>query len=160
VTSQEGYVSKGIITVGRNTTKILTTTDAETAAAVAANAVKLTTTTIDVVTPQNFGPDKQTRLIIFGTGISGSATNSDPSNDVNIKGVIRENFAESVSVEARLSDGRVFILPVEFAGEQGTLPGLDQINVRLIPELRGAGSVELTLIIEGVRSNAPRIVIQ
>jgi uncharacterized protein (TIGR03437 family) len=40
------------------------------------------------------------------------------------------------------------------------LPGLDQVNVRLIPELRGAGTVQLTLILGGRRSNAPTIVIQ
>jgi len=159
VTSQEGYVSKGTVTVSRNNSKLLTDTDDDNSLAVAVNSVKLTTT-IAVNSPENFGADKQTRLIMFGTGVSGSATNSDPSNDVHINGTIRENFAESVSVEARLSDGRVFMLPVEFAGEQGQVPGLDQINVRLIPELRGAGTVELTLIINGERSNAPRIVIQ
>jgi uncharacterized protein (TIGR03437 family) len=73
---------------------------------------------------------------------------------------VRPNFAESVAVEARLGDGRVYLLPVEFAGAQGVLPGLDQVNVRLIPELRGAGTVQLTLILGGRRSNAPTIVIQ
>ena len=70
---------------------------------------------------------------------------------------VRANFAESVSVEARLSDGRIYNLPVEFAGEQGVLPGLDQVTVRLITELKGAGSVQLTLIINGQRSNAPTV---
>ena len=60
-------------------------------------------------------------------------------------------------VEARLSDGRVYNLPVEFAGEQGVLPGLDQITVRLITELKGAGSIQLTLIVNGQRSNAPTV---
>jgi len=53
----------------------------------------------------------------------------------------------------------VYNLPVEFAGEQGVLPGLDQVTVRLITELKAAGSVELTLIINGQRSNAPTVVI-
>ena len=35
--------------------------------------------------------------------------------------------------------------------------GLDQINVRLIGELRGAGSVEFSLIIAGRRSNTATI---
>ena len=63
-------------------------------------------------------------------------------------------------MEARLADGRVYTLPVEFAGAQGVLPGLDQVNVRLISELKGAGIVQLTLILGGRRSNAPTVVIQ
>jgi uncharacterized protein (TIGR03437 family) len=70
------------------------------------------------------------------------------------------NFAESVSVEAQLSDGTVYTLPVEFAGEQGVLPGLDQVTVRLISELKGAGAVQLTLIVNGQRSNAPTVFIK
>jgi uncharacterized protein (TIGR03437 family) len=162
VTSQEGYVSRGTVTISRNKSKLMTTTDDDAGVAIAANSVKLTTTTIEVDTPESFGSDKRTRLIIFGTGVSGSASNWDPSNDVNIRGgSVRANYAESVSVEARrVSDGQIFSLPVEFAGEQGTVPGLDQINIRLLPGLRGAGLVELTLIINGERSNAPRIVVQ
>jgi uncharacterized protein (TIGR03437 family) len=54
----------------------------------------------------------------------------------------------------------VFTLPVEFAGAQGLLPGLDQIDVVLIPELRGAGTISLSLIVNGRRSNAPTVFIQ
>jgi uncharacterized protein (TIGR03437 family) len=43
---------------------------------------------------------------------------------------------------AHTQDGHVYSLPVEFAGPQGGIPGLDQINVVLIPELRGAGTVD------------------
>jgi uncharacterized protein (TIGR03437 family) len=73
---------------------------------------------------------------------------------------VRPNFAESVSVEARMSNGQVFTLPVEFAGAQGVLPGLDQINVILIPQLQGVGNVQLTLIVGGQRSNAPSVFIK
>jgi uncharacterized protein (TIGR03437 family) len=52
------------------------------------------------------------------------------------------------------------MLPVEFAGAQGLLPGLDQINVILIPELKGVGNVQLTLIVNGQRSNAPSVFIK
>jgi len=51
-------------------------------------------------------------------------------------------------------------LPVEFAGAQGSVPGLDQINVVLIPALQGAGTVDLTLIVNGQRSSAPTIVVR
>jgi uncharacterized protein (TIGR03437 family) len=113
-----------------------------------------------VETLANFSSDKRTRLSIFATGISGGAVNSNTGNDVTFNGITRANFAESVSVEARLSDGRVFILPVEFAGAQGVLPGVDQVNVVLVPELRGAGAVQLTMIVNGQRSNAPTVFIR
>ena len=115
----------------------------------------------DVLTPENFGSDKRTRLNIFATGISGSAVNTNASNDINFgNGNVRANFAESVRVEAKLSNGLTFNLPVEFAGVQGVLPGLDQITVVLIPELKGAGVVQLTLIVGNQRSNAPTITIK
>ena len=69
------------------------------------------------------------------------------------------NLAESVVVEARASDGRVIRLPVEFAGADGRLPGLDQIIVAIPTELRGVGTVELSLIVAGQRSNAPTVTI-
>ena len=100
-----------------------------------------------MVTRENFGPDKRTRLTIFGTGITASAANSDPSNDIQFGGGRVANLAESVAVEARTSNGQIVSLPVEFAGSQPALLGLDQANVILTPELRGAGTVEITLLI-------------
>ena len=64
------------------------------------------------------------------------------------------------SVEARLGNGTVMTLPVEFAGASGALPGLDQVTVILRSELRGAGTVQLTLIVGGRRSNAPTVFIK
>ena len=115
---------------------------------------------IAVTTEENFGADKRTRLTMFATGISGTAVNSDVRNDVTINGVVKPNFAESVAVQAQLADGRIISLPVEFAAAQGTVPGLDQVNVVLLPELRGAGVIQLALIIGGQRSNAPTIVVR
>ncbi|HKG96612.1 MAG TPA: hypothetical protein VKA97_02285, partial [Pyrinomonadaceae bacterium] len=66
----------------------------------------------------------------------------------------------TVTVEARLGNGQVFILPVKFAGVQGTLPGLDQVTTVLIPQLKGAGTVQLTLIVGGRRSNAPTVFVK
>jgi uncharacterized protein (TIGR03437 family) len=160
VTSQDGFVSIGVVTIANSASRIMTAADDDNGSAVVMNARKLTSTKIEVTTPENFGADKRTRLLVFATGISGTATNSDSSNDIVINGVLRPNFAESVTVEAHTSDGRVLQLPVEFAGVQGMLPGLDQINVVLLPELQGAGTVELTLIVGGQRSNATTILIQ
>jgi uncharacterized protein (TIGR03437 family) len=161
VSSQDGYICQGMVSVERNGSRILTSSEDENGAAIIANNGTNTTTNLGIDTPENVGSDKRTRLSLFATGISGSVTNSDITNDVNRGGVVTPNFAESIMVEARvLGDGRVYALPVEFAGPQGLLPGLDQINVRLIPELRAAGLVQLTLVVGGRRSNAPTVVIQ
>jgi uncharacterized protein (TIGR03437 family) len=159
VSSQDGYVCSGVVNVERSGSRIMTVTDADNGAAVVTNGQTNTTNSLDVLTSQNFSSDKRTRINIFATGISASAANLDTSNDVQIGAKVRANFAESVSVEARLSDGRVYNLPVEFAGEQGVLPGLDQVTVRLISELKGAGTVQLTVIFNGQRSNAPTVFI-
>ncbi|MBS1858647.1 MAG: hypothetical protein JST11_24975 [Acidobacteria bacterium] len=51
------------------------------------------------------------------------------------------------------------VLPVSFAGAQGTYPGLDQINVALPASLRGAGEVDVVVTADGKASNAVRIAI-
>ena len=161
VSSQDGYICQGSVSVERNGSMIMTKSEDLNGAIVATNGHDLIPSDFDVVTSANFGTDKRTRVIFFATGISGSAVNSDTSNDINIGGSVRPNFAESVTVEARLvGSGQVFTLPVKFAGAQGTLPGLDQITTVLIPQLNGAGTVQLTLIVGGRRSNAPTVFIK
>lgn len=157
VTTQDGYVSRGIATIAANSFRIMTGSLDGTGPAVAMNAMRENGGSLDVMTPENFGSDKRTRLRIFATGLSGSAMNSNLGNDLVVNGVPRPNLAESVMIQARLTDGRVFGLPVEFAGWEGTLLGLDQLNVVLLPELAGAGVVELTLFINGRGSNSPTI---
>jgi uncharacterized protein (TIGR03437 family) len=139
---------------------LLTTSQDQNGVAVAANGQNLMTSNFEVVTPGNFGSDKRTSLTFFATGISGSALNSNTSNDVNLGDRVRPNFAEAITVEARLGNGQVVNLPVEFAGAQGTLPGLDQVTVVLTSQLKGAGTVQLTLIVGGRRSNAPTVFIK
>jgi uncharacterized protein (TIGR03437 family) len=157
VTSQDGYVCQGLVTVEKNVSRIMTLADEDSGPALVINTQTVTTTDLGVITEGNFGPDKQTRLAIFATGISGSVSNTDITNDVTINGVLRPNLAESVQVEAQTTDGHVYQLPVDFAGAQGQLPGLDQVTFRVIPQLTGAGNVQLTLIVGGRRSNAPSI---
>jgi uncharacterized protein (TIGR03437 family) len=159
VVSQSGYVSKGSISIMPNVTRIMTSLDDETGPAMAINDARQMMEPLPVNTWLNFSPDKRTRLTFFATGVSGSAANTDTSNDVTVGGVVIPNLAESVVVEAHTQDGRVYRLPVEFAGPQGVVPGLDQINVVLVPELQDAGMVDLTLIVNGQRSNAPTIVV-
>jgi uncharacterized protein (TIGR03437 family) len=161
VSSQDGYICQGMVSVEKNVSRIMTTSDDENGVAVIANGQTLTTNELKVDTPENVGPDKRTRLTLFATGISGSVSNSDITNDIKLSPtLVRPNFAESISVEVRAGDGNVYTLPVEFAGAQGVLPGLDQITVRLIPELRGTGLAQLTLVIGGRRSNTPTVFIK
>ena len=136
----------------------IVTTDSGSAAVF--NSMSMMASPFDIVTEQNFGIDNRTRLTIFAIGITSVAQNSDPSNDLVIGGISVPNFAESVGVEARRSDGIVFMLPVEFAGARGTASPLEQVNLRLLPELHGAGAVQLTLIINGQRSNSGAIFIR
>jgi len=115
---------------------------------------------VSVTTQENFGSDKRTRLMIFAAGVVGNAVDFDPTNDISAAGVVIPNLAESVAIEAHTQDGRTYRLPVEFAGDESLITGLDQINIMLIPELQGAGLVDLTLIVNGQRSNSPTIVVQ
>jgi uncharacterized protein (TIGR03437 family) len=160
VASQDGFICVGSANVAKGGSRFMTVADDDDGSMVVTNSRKMTANNIDVETNENFGPDKRTRLSLFATGISGGAVNLNTTNDVTVDGITRPNFAESVSVEARCSNGQVFTLPVEFAGAQGVLPGLDQVNVILIPELQNAGTVSLTLIINGQRSNAPTIFVR
>jgi uncharacterized protein (TIGR03437 family) len=93
----------------------------------------------------------------MATGLSAGAANSNAANDVRVGPVTLVNLAESVRVEARTRDGRTFRLPVEYAGLAGSFPGLEQVNVVLVPELQGAGEVDLTVIVGSVRSNAASV---
>ena len=149
VVSQAGFVSTGTLGVMRNVTRVMTLGEDEAGTVLGVNDVKQVMESYSVTSPNNFGTDKRTRLTFFATGITGSAANTDGSNDIRLGAALIQNYSESVIVEAHTQDGRVYQLPVEFAGPQG-FPGLDQINVVLIPEQR-AGTVDLTLIVKAAQ---------
>jgi uncharacterized protein (TIGR03437 family) len=79
-------------------------------------------------------PFKQIYLLLFGTGWRQ-----------------RTALTEVVSTV----DGRAF--PVSFAGAQGELQGLDQINLRLNDSLRGRGEVNVGVTVEGKVSNTIKL---
>jgi uncharacterized protein (TIGR03437 family) len=135
VTLQEGYVSRGMITVVALAPGIFTVNGNGMGDAVVLNAATMMGGTFKITTPENFGADKQTRLLILTSGFSNGAANTNAINDVKLGTSIFANLAESVAIEARMSDGRVFQLPVEFAGPSGRNDGVDQVNVRLMREL-------------------------
>jgi len=108
-----------------------------------------------------FNLDGKSRISIWASGISTGIPNVSTNNDVLLgDGRILQNVAEEILVEARLADGRSYLLQAEYAGPQGSIAGLDQINVVLLPELRGAGNVQLTILVGNVRSNTMGIVVQ
>jgi uncharacterized protein (TIGR03437 family) len=76
----------------------------------------------------------QVYLVLFGTGI--------------------RNRTALTDVKVNIGD---LDCPVEYAGAQGALVGLDQINVRLRPELKGRGDVNLVLKIDPNTSNVVQI---
>jgi uncharacterized protein (TIGR03437 family) len=160
VTAQNGFVSCGLTTIVPNATQLITAKEDGSGGAIALNYPGPGGAAFGLINQNNFGADKRARLLLSTTGISGSALNSNPANDIATGNLVRPNFAESVIVQARLSNGSVINLPVEFAGAQGVLPGLDQVNVVLTSQLSGAGTVELTLIVGGQRSNSTTIVVQ
>jgi uncharacterized protein (TIGR03437 family) len=154
VTSQEGYVSRGIIHIAAVVPSLFNANGA----ALVLNATTGAGGTFDVTTDANLSSDKRTRLQILAAGFSAGAANTSATNDVQLDGgAVAVNLAESVAVEARTTDGRVYLLPVEYAGALGRVAGLDQVNVILVPELRGAGNVTLTLVVAGQRSNSATI---
>jgi uncharacterized protein (TIGR03437 family) len=160
VTLQEGYVSRGNAGVTRVAPALFTADGSGAGAALALNASNLMPGPFDVTTQRNLSTDKRTRLIMYGTGVSGGAVNSSAANDIRLdNGGVAANLCESVTVEARTGGG-VYQLPVEFAGALGRVSGLDQLNIVLIPELRGAGTVALTLIVGGQRSNSVTIAVR
>ncbi|MBA2734038.1 MAG: hypothetical protein H0U54_14305, partial [Acidobacteria bacterium] len=161
VTSLDGQVSRGTTTITSLAPAIFTVDGNGAGNAVVLNAVTFAKGAFDVITPQVAGADKRTRLTILTTGVSGGgAANTNTGNDIRTDSGVVANYAESIAVEARASDGRIFGLTVEYAGAQGNYRGLDQVNVILPAELNGAGNVSLTLIIGGVRSNSANVTIR
>jgi hypothetical protein len=79
-------------------------------------------------TPERPAPaNSQTRVMLYATGLRSLV------------------ISNSLVVRAGTTDGRAFVLPVEYAGVGKILPGLDQIIIRLLPDLTGAGQVTLTI---------------
>lgn len=87
--------------------------------------------------PINVGVDTPVYLSLYGTGIRNRSSLANVSVTIN-----------GISV------------PVLFAGAQPDFTGLDQINVPLTLNLRGSGEANVTLTVDGQRSNTVTINIQ
>lgn len=83
------------------------------------------------------GLDTPVYLSFYGTGI--------------------RNRADLESVRVKI--GAVDVIPT-YAGPQDQFAGLDQVNVPLVLSLRGAGTVNVTVAVNGVTSNPVKISVQ
>jgi len=83
--------------------------------------------------PITFAPDtKEVILVLYGTGMRAA------------------HSAHSCTVANTPLD-------ILYLGAQGEFPGLDQINVRIPDTLRGIGSAQLEVTVDGRKSNAVRL---
>lgn len=91
-----------------------------------------------VAVPIDLGPETdQVFLILYGTGL---------------------RFRSNLSAVSLVAGG--VSLPILYAGPQGSLVGLDQINASLSRSLIGRGTTELTLSVDGTSANIVRIQIK
>lgn len=156
VTAEDGRISHGTSTIQGLNPTIFSLLGFTPSVGAALNGISFVSEL--TASTQFIGFDSRTRISILGTGISSGLQNTDTRNDVRLPGgQVIPNLAEWVTIEVRTSDGRVMYLPVEFAGPDQAVPGLDQINAVLLPELQGAGRVELTPIVGGQRGNTSAV---
>jgi uncharacterized protein (TIGR03437 family) len=87
--------------------------------------------------PIDLGIDSPVYLTLYGTGIKGGGGTANTT--------------------VKIGDT---VLPTLYAGPQPQTPGLDQVNVGLPLSLRGAGLVNVTVMVNGISSNAVQIRIQ
>ena len=161
ITSLDGYVSRGSVIVAPVSPGLFSVSNVGTGMGLLMNASTVASPgNFSVVTPENFGNDKRTRLMLLGSGISTGLANTDKTNDINSGGVVLVNLAESVTVEAKTASGQVFNLTVEYAGAQGNAAGLDEVIAVLPASMAGTGNVTLTLVAGSLRSNGINITIQ
>ena len=153
VSSREGFILHGAANVAGVNPRLFGSTDDTSGHGVVLDTFSQRSGPFSATPAVWIGLDARTRLSIIATGLSSGLSNSDLSNDVWLSnGQLLENLSENVSVLAA-ADGRWFWLTVEYAGAQGQLPGIDQINVVLPSELAGAGTIQLTVVASGHVSN-------
>jgi uncharacterized protein (TIGR03437 family) len=154
VTTRDGYITHTTANFNGLNPTILGWQGESTLSGAILNASEWHRDGLSALTSWALGSDLQTRLSILTTGLTSGLTNNNPGDDIWLSnGKLVENYAGDVQVEIHTSDNRTFTLPAEFAGANGTMRGLDQVTVRLTPELAGAGDVQITIIAGGQRSN-------
>ncbi len=153
ITNGDSIVSIGSVTIGTFAPGLFTANASGSGLAAAAllrvkadgslayeNVARYDTATSQFVAiPIDLGPESdQVFLLLFGTGIRGRAASSP----------VTARYANTISGE------------VLYAGGQGDLVGLDQINVRVPRSLIGRGEVELEVSVDGRFTNAVRVAVK
>jgi hypothetical protein len=133
-------LSYGQKRAGNEPPKPLLLTNSLTGRAAAFESVALTAEPFTVATTQtrNLSTDGVTRVTLLVAGVRLDAPGE-------------EAFVTARAVD---SQQRVFDLPVEDVGPAKNLSWLEQVTVRLPPELSGAGDLSVTVTVRGVESNA------
>src|SRR5262249_42918284 len=90
-----------------------------------------------VAVPIDLSGDDQVFLLLFGTGILGRSA--------------------LAAVSAQIGGAGAEVL---YAGAQGDLVGLDQVNLRLPRSLAGRGEVDVTLTVDGKVANTVKVVVK
>jgi uncharacterized protein (TIGR03437 family) len=116
-------------------------------------------TAIEVPTSQ---PQQQTPLSVFECAASGCT--SVPIN-VGVSGTIYLTlYGTGIRNRSSLANVQVTVsglsVPVQYAGEQPSFPGLDQLNVSLPAALSGTGSANVVVTVDGQVSNTVTVNIQ
>ena len=120
--------------------------------AVAFNAVTYATAPFSVVTPQNAGADKRTRLAVLGTGIRWTGNSA--------RNAAVTNAAANVRARATTPAGGAVPLGLEYAGPAPGFPGVDQVNLVLPAEADTAERLNITIDAGGLSSNTLAIPIR
>ena len=133
VTTASGLVLRGTSKSNVTNSAIFSLDASGTGPGAVLNAVTAQGAPFTLVTSEIPGPDKRTRIAIFGTGF---------------------RHSREVGVSATADGLEQVSLTVEFFGPAPGFFGLDQVNAVLPPELDGAGLVTLRLIADDAPSNA------
>ena len=113
-------------------------TNTTTGRAIALDLVTLTNGPFPVISQQNFfSTDRRTRFTLFAYNLELKA-----GEDLS-----------AITVQAEDSQHRIYMLPVEAAGEIPNFAWITQVTAKLPDELRGAGDVWVSVSLRGVASN-------
>lgn len=150
--SATGFVSRGTVPVSTVAPAIFSVDSSGRGRGAILNAVTNTLDPFAVNTQENQGSDKRTRVAIYATGLRYAGNAGRDSAKVNVY--------DRVLFEGTDAAGKVWNLPVEYAGPAPGFFGLDQVNALLPAELDGAGVLGVTILAESAISNRVTITVR
>jgi len=150
--SKTGYLSPGTVPVSTVAPAIFSVGSSGKGRGAILNAVTNTLDPFLVTTQENQGTDKRTRVAIYTTGLRYAG---NPGRDP-----AKVNVYDKVLIEGTDAAGKVWNLPVEYAGPAPGFFGLDQVNALLPAELDGLGALGVTILAESTESNRVTITVR